>query len=388
MSSEHDFSDIAPYGDEEISDKVAHLVKEPGFENAVKYVMPEVDYPEFAAKLSGIKDRESLQSAIIVPFLEQLEARTTTGITINGLENVEHGKSYTFMSNHRDIVLDASFLNFCFKKNGYPTSEIAIGNNLLIFDWITDLVKLNKSFIVKRNLKFTKALMAARHLSAYIHYAINTKHESVWIAQREGRAKDSNDMTQESLIKMLGLEGGGDLHSNLEAVNIVPLSISYEFDPNDYLKVTEFLMRRRDPDFKKSKHDDLLSMETGILQPKGHVHFEIGRCINEELDKMPAGMDKSDLLKNVCRIIDRSIHSHYRIYPINYIAYDLVYDTDRFKSHYTPADEEHAKDYASTQLAKVQIPDITSEEHDFMRRMFYSMYANPLVNKLSAVENR
>jgi len=222
---EYDFSDIAPYGQEEFKEKMAHLVNEEGFEHAVRYVMPDVDYPEFIKLLLSVKDGNEFQSKVMRSFLEMLVKRTTSGITCGGLDNISHDQRYTFMSNHRDIVLDASFLNYCFLTNDFPTSEVAIGNNLLIYDWITVLVKLNKSFIVKRNLKITQALVAARQLSAYIHYCINQKHESLWIAQREGRAKDSNDITQESLIKMIGLEGGGTLLENIISANIIPVAI-------------------------------------------------------------------------------------------------------------------------------------------------------------------
>lgn len=386
MNKDIDFSEIAPYSDEEFSSKLVHLVHEPAFEAVVRSVMPEVNYPEFAEKLSHIRTNEAFQHDIIVPFLEKLEQSTTDGITVGGLEHIDRTKSYTYMSNHRDIVLDASFLNYCFVKNGLPTSEIAIGNNLLIYDWITDLVKLNKSFIVKRNLRFTQALLAAKQLSAYIHYAIADKHESVWIAQREGRAKDSNDLTQESLIKMLGLEGGKSFTGNLLDANILPISISYEYDPNDYLKITEFLLRRRNPEFKKSQHDDLLSMETGILQPKGRVHFQLGECINPMISRLPEDIDKAEEAKAVCRMIDCQIHSNYHIYPINYIAYDIMAGENRFAEEYTSDDVAIVRDYISDQLAKVSVPDITKEEREYMRGMIYVMYANPLVNKLAAIK--
>lgn len=197
------FKDISPYENSEVASKLAQLVKEPGFEHAVRFVMPNVDYPTFSAQLATIDNKEDFQKKIMYPFLVWLEKNTTSGVSISGIENYEPGTSYTFITNHRDIVLDASFLNLNLINHNLPTTEIAIGDNLLIYDWIDDLVRLNKSFIVRRNLKLTKALEAAKHLSAYIHFAILHKHESIWIAQREGRAKDSNDLTQESLIKML-----------------------------------------------------------------------------------------------------------------------------------------------------------------------------------------
>lgn len=384
MSQQHDFSDIAPFGPDEFSGKMLSLTKEPGFEHAVRYVMPDADYPQFAEQLVGISDQDTFQSKIMWPFLEMLANKTTSGITVSGLEAIRPEDPHTFVTNHRDIVLDASFLNLCFLRNGYPTSEVAIGNNLLVYDWIDDLVRLNKSFIVKRNLKLTKALEAARQLSAYIHYAITCKRQSVWIAQREGRAKDSNDMTQESVVKMLGLEGGGSLLDNIMALNIVPVSISYEWDPNDGLKAKEMLLKRRDPEFKKSQHDDLLSMETGLLQPKGHIHFAIGTGINERLAQLPANITKLDLVKAICHIIDRSIHEAYHLYPVNYVAQDLLTGSDEYASHYTPADVETLEKRVAAIPAKTGLVDLTPDEEAFIRKVVLEMYANPLRNKIKA----
>lgn len=384
MNQQFDFSDIEPYSDKEFKENMTRLVTEPGFEHAVKYVMPDVDFQEFTKQLCEVPDNETFQREVMLPFLHMLALKTTSGLTIGGLENISKEGSYTFMSNHRDIVLDASFLNYCFLTHGIPTSEVAIGNNLLIMDWITDLVKLNKSFIVKRNLKLVKALEAAHQLSAYIHYAILDKHQSVWIAQREGRAKDSNDRTQEALVKMLALEGGGSTIENLKAINIVPVSISYEYDPNDYLKATEFLLRRLDPDFKKSQHDDLLSMETGLLQPKGHVHFELGKCIDSELESLSPDIEKNELLKRICGLIDCNIHLGYKIYPINYIAYDRLHKTARFEDCYTRAQADDFLEYIEKQLDKVRLHDVSELDREYMREMMFVMYSNPLKNKLMA----
>ncbi len=389
MSSQYDFSDIAPFDDNVFAEKIASLVKEPGFEHAVRYAMPQVDYSEFVNTLLTIRDKETFQRKIMWPFLELLCEKTTAGITVNGIENLQSGEAYTFVTNHRDIVLDASFLNLCFLRAGLPTSEVAIGDNLLIYDWITDLVRLNKSFIVRRGLRLTKAYEASRHLSAYIHHAIADKHQSVWIAQREGRAKDSNDLTQEAVIKMLGIAGGGSIISNIEAINIVPVSISYEYDPNDYLKAREFLLRRLDPEFKKSQRDDLFSMETGLLQYKGRIHFEIGQCINGELSRLDPATERLEASKKICHLIDCEIHSGYKIYPINYIAYDMLHSDGRaahYADQYTPEEKQAFETYIESQLDKVSIPDTTISELDrmFMREMMITMYANPLKNKLHA----
>lgn len=378
-----EFSDIAPYDDSQFHEKMAGLVKEPGFEHAIRYVMPDVDYEAFCRGLLEVPTQSDFQNGVMGAFLEMLAARTTSGISCSGYENIAPGTSYTFITNHRDIVLDASFLNLCFIRKKMPLTQVAIGNNLLIYDWITDLVKLNRSFIVKRDGKITEALNSARKLSAYIHYTIGTKHESVWIAQREGRAKDSNDLTQESLIKMLALAGEGDTKERLLEVNLLPVAISYEYDPNDYLKAREFLLKRRDPHFHKSQRDDLLSMETGLLKPKGRVHFQLGECINTDMARTTV-TERGPLVRHCCQLIDRAIHRGYKLFPLNYIAFDEYHDTKRFADKYTADDVESFNNYINAQLDKVDANDITREERDYMRHMVLMMYANPVVNQLRA----
>lgn len=378
-----DFTDIQPYDDTQFIDKMATLVREPGFEHAVRYIMPDVDYNAFVQNLLSIKTQNEFQTKVMAPFLEMLVARTTDGLSFSGAENYEAGTCSTFITNHRDIVLDASFLNVCLYRNNLPLTEVAIGNNLLIYDWITDLVKLNRSFIVKRDTGVREALAAARHLSAYIHHAILDKHQSVWIAQREGRAKDSNDRTQESVVKMLSLAGGGDSRDNLMTIRLTPVSISYEYDPNDYLKVREFLLRRRDPDYKKTQRDDLFSMETGLLGHKGRVHFHLGACINPKLEKEHTD-NRTEIVRHACAALDRSIHCGYRIFPCNYIAFDLDNGSAEYHHEYTDADVVRFEDYITSQLAKVDVPDITDDERSFMRATMLHMYANPLKNQIAA----
>ncbi|MDE7495903.1 MAG: acyltransferase [Muribaculaceae bacterium] len=382
MTHPIDFSDIAPHDDSVFHEKMEQLVKEPGFLHAVRYTMPENDVPALIDELLKIDNKYDFQHKIMYPFLEMLAKTTTSGITLGGIKNFNSALNYTFITNHRDIVLDASFLNLAFLRRGMPTSEVAIGNNLLVFDWISDLVRLNKSFIVKRNTGLREGLAAAKKLSAYIHHTIIEKRESVWIAQREGRAKDSSDHTQEALVKMLALAGEGSFMEKLEEINLMPVAISYEFDPNDYLKVREFLLRRRNPDFKKSQRDDLFSMETGLLQFKGKVHFQMTPRINAKLDQIGDFRDVNVAAKHVVCIIDQAIHRSYEIFPINYIAYDLLHDSNRFARKYTEEQKRDTSEYFEGQLAKVDLENITDEERDYMMKMLLTMYANPLKNKL------
>lgn len=380
-----DFSDIAPYDASVFEEKIQSLVKEPGFLHAVGYTMPKEDIPFLIEELVKIKNTHDFQKEVMLPFLELIAKTTTSGISLGGIKYLNPNISYTYITNHRDIVLDASFLNLALTRRGIPSTEVAIGNNLLVYDWIEDLVRLNKSFIVKRNTGVREALTAAKQLSAYIHHTILEKHESVWIAQREGRAKDSSDHTQESLIKMLALDGVGTFIDRIKEINLMPVSISYEIDPNDYLKTREFLLKRRDPEFKKSQRDDLFSMETGLLQFKGKVHFQLTPRINSRLELIGETKDRNTAAKWVGRIIDQAIHRSYEIFDINYIAYDLLMHTERFKSHYTDSRKQEVEDYFNAQLDKVDLPGVTVEEREYMLEKMFVMYANPLKNKLRTI---
>lgn len=384
-TTEYDFSDISPYDDSLFKEKMATLIQDPGFLYAVRYTMPEEDVPSLLEELKKIDNKHDFQHRIMFPFLEMLAKTTTAGITLGGVKYYNPGVSYSYITNHRDIVLDASFLNLAFLRRGMPTSEVAIGNNLLVFDWINDLVRLNKSFIVKRNTGLREGLMAAKKLSAYIHHAISYKHESIWIAQREGRAKDSSDHTQESLIKMLAIAGEGNFMERLKEINLMPVSISYEFDPNDYLKAKEFLMKKRNPEFKKSQRDDLFSMETGLLQFKGRVHFQLTPRINTKLDQIGDFTDKNTSAKYVGCLIDQAIHRSYEIFPINYVAYDILNNSTRFNSKYTEEEKENTLNYFETQLNKVDLEDITDDERHYMLHLMLVMYSNPLKNKLKTL---
>lgn len=383
-SEDYKFEDIAPYPDSIFHDKMVNLVKEPGFIHAVKWVFPDINYDEFATELLKVHDKDTFQKKIMWPFLETLAKQTTSGITCDGIENLEHGKSYTFITNHRDIVLDTSFLNLCFLRAGFRTTQTAIGDNLLIYSWINDLVRMNNSFIVKRDLPKVKALEAAQELSAYIHYSITQENRSVWIAERQGRSKDSSDMAQDSLIKMLGLAGGNDFLTNISEINLLPVSISYEYDPNDYLKAREFLLRSNDPNFKKTQRDDLFAMETGLLQPKGRVHFQIGKPLNPQIAEIGHETDKGTAARDICRMVDCAIHSGYKIYPVNYIAFDKLNHTDQFSDKYTAEDIEKFDSYMTSQLGKTDIPELTDDDKEYLYRMMLTMYANPLRNNISA----
>ena len=307
-----------------------------------------------------------------------------TGITF-GHEGIQPGpERYTFVSNHRDIVLDSAILSVLLFEKGFPTTvEIAIGDNLLIYPWIRTLVKMNKAFTVRRGLSPRELLESSKLMSRYMHHAVNDKKENLWIAQREGRAKDSSDQTQEAVLKMLAMGGEGSPTERLKDLHIVPLTISYEYDPCDYLKAQEFQQKRDNPAFRKSKQDDLDNMKTGIFGQKGRIHYETAPCINTWLDEYK-DVPKTEFYGAVAKRMDQAIHAGYRLFPGNYVACDLLSGTGEFASHYTPEERKTFEDYLQSRIDLITLPD---KDVPFLRERILTMYANPVRNCLKAREN-
>ena len=267
-------------------------------------------------------------------------------------------------------------------ENGFGnTVEIAIGDNLLIRPWIKKLVRVNKSFIVQRGISMREILRSSARMSRYMHYAINTKHENIWIAQREGRAKDSDDRTQDAILKMMAMGGEGSVTDRLKDLHIVPTTLSYEYDPCDYLKAQEFQQKRDIEGFKKSPADDLLNMQTGIFGYKGRIHFQMGDCLDEWLGSLPADLPKTEVFTVIANHIDKEIHRRYRLYPGNYVAADKLTGQKDYAAFYTSEDEIRFEKYLEGQLAKVTLPN---PDNDFLRERLLTMYANPVFNKSRA----
>ncbi|WP_029905479.1 hypothetical protein [Prevotella sp. 10(H)] len=377
------FDDIAPLYDYEVEQAIKDILVDPGFQHAVRYIIPDIDWDEFSAEMLRYKTKEQFQAEMIYPVVTMLGKKVATSIRGDKWDTIDTSVQHLFLSNHRDIVLDAGLLNILRHTEGLKTTEIAIGDNLLIHPWIDKLVRLNKSFIVRRGLSIKERLIASKHLSEYIHYTIASKGESVWIAQREGRAKNADDRTQDSLLKMLALypEDKPFLES-LKELNLIPLSISYEYDPCDYLKAKEFQQKRDNPDFKKTQRDDLLNMEIGILGQKGNVIFRFGKCINDELDKITEP-DKRLQPELAAHIIDKEIHSNYEIFPCNYMAYDMFYKVDKFKDKYTAEQLNDYKAYLNKQIKKIDLDYI---DYDFVWDKMLEMYSNTLKNYLEATQ--
>jgi len=376
---EFDFEEIRCYKNEEVHEVLSRLSEEKQFMKVLSTIYPLLPKEVIKQRLLSFHSNYAFQKEMVYPFLQYLEANMTKGIKLNGLEKIDVSKSYLYISNHRDIILDSAFLCGKFIEKDMNTVEIAIGDNLLISPWIEDLVKVNKSFIVKRGLSARHILESSKRLSAYIADTLS-RNQSIWIAQREGRAKDSNDRTQESLLKMLNMFGENSFIDNLTQLNICPLSISYEYDPCDYLKAKEMQLRRDDSCFKKNPQDDLLNMETGIMGYKGKVVYEITGSINPDLKRIIVETsNRNEQITLVAELIDKRIHANYSIFANNKIAYDIIKKCKLFSGEYTTIEKLDFERYLSLQIAKI---NLENKDEDFLRSKLLEMYANPLINKL------
>lgn len=386
MAQLSDFDDIRPYGKGEVQKAFNELMSDRQFKHVLKSFLP---MPHFMAKgllrlsFVGIDSPLDFQKRYMKRVVKYVLNKCSDGCTYNGDPANTWERRYTFVSNHRDIVLDSAILDYKLIEAGAPTTcEIAIGDNLLIYPWIRHLVKLNKAFTVRRTLTPKEMMKSSIHMSEYIHFAVNEKKENIWIAQREGRAKDSSDHTQESVLKMLALGGEGSHVESLKDINIVPLTISYEYDPCDYLKAKEFQLKRDNPTFKKTRQDDLDNMKTGIMGYKGRIHYEASACINEWLDDLE-DYPVQDFYAEVARRLDKAIHSNYKLFPNNYIAFDRLHGTYEFAEYYTSDDKVRFDKYLKEQLAKIDIPN---KDEEFLMERMLTMYANPLKNYLKATK--
>ena len=379
MEKNPEFDDIRPYYDDEVATVIKRLLENSQFRKALSYLLSEEEREQVEQLMQTFTNRHDFQHLVVKEFVFDLLKKTGSNAVCENLDDVSKNTACTYISNHRDIVLDAAILASLLGTNGYETVEIAIGDNLLLTEWIKDFVRLNKCFIVKRSVSVRQMLEVSRHLSKYIHYTVCDKAQSVWIAQREGRAKDSNDRTQESVIKMLAMGSEQNFLNSLMEINLTPMTFSYEYDPCDYLKAKEFQQKRDDPDFKKTKEDDMLSMKTGLFGYKGNIRFKIGQPINPALLKLDSACGKNELATQVASIIDKEIFRNYIFYPINYIAYDQLWGNNSFGDKYTSNDVENAERYFRQQLDKIDLPN---KDIPFLKEKIKEMYANPLKNFL------
>jgi glycerol-3-phosphate O-acyltransferase len=315
------------------------------------------------------------QARIIYPLLKTIEKGSITQFSSSGLDKLDTNKQYLFISNHRDIVLDSAFLNTTLFENKFRTSQIAIGDNLMKHRISELIFRMNKSFVVRRTGSPMDLYRYSLLLATYIRQQIDEKIDSVWIAQREGRAKDGNDRTQTGLLKMLSLGNKGDLKKHFQALNIVPVSISYEYDPCDVLKAQEYLDKLTNPDYKKDFKEDVQHILLGLKGTKGRVHFHFGATLQESLDAFDAQPNAKKQLDILANLIDQSIHRCYQLRPINEVAYQLLKETNTYSSTCLPEDVSR-----ETAIFEKKCQQLTNDKEGLGRKYLLSMYANPLIN--------
>ena len=377
------YDDIRPFDPEELPAAFERLLSDAQFQQVLGYLYPGVPLEAVKTKMMACKTNLEFQLAFCYGFLKDLMAKASKGFDMN-VEAVDVTKRYTFVSNHRDIVLDSALLDVLLYDAGFNTTcEIAIGDNLLSLPWVKDLVRLNKSFIVQRSLSPREFLMASKKMAEYMHYVVGEKNDNIWIAQREGRAKDSNDRTQPSILKMMAMGGEGSPVDRLRQLHIVPLAISYEYDPCDFLKAAEFQLRRDVPGWKKTALDDVNSMRTGIMGYKGGVHYHCAPCIDGFLDNLSPDIPKTKVFDLIAEHIDKEIFRNYRLYPSNYIALDMLEGNEAHAGRYTADDKAAFEKYLQGQIARIDIPN---KDEAFLRERMLTMYANPARNSLAVTD--
>jgi 1-acyl-sn-glycerol-3-phosphate acyltransferase len=377
---EYNFDDIRPYTDKEVKEKIKTMVKDPSFERVLMYLFknrPKVEMVKLQLRMIG--KIKQLQGTFVYDLLRWIINKTSDGLQCMGLEKLDKNKSYLFISNHRDIILDAALLNFLIFEKGMNTTQIAIGNNLLLYEWIEHAVKLNRAFIIKRNLPPRELMEASQKVSQFIRKSITEDNLSVWIAQREGRTKDGFDKTQESVLKMLNMSNNKSFSEGFKELNVVPVSISYEIEPCGLAKMKE-LIKKEHYGQKKTDKDDLKSMSMGMFNPKGRMRFSFGQPIEVNFEEKKTKEQQNQQIKELAEMVDNQIYANFKLWPNNFIAYDMLMPEPKFKHKYTSHEKKVFKTMLEQAMIFIDFP-ITDIQERFLK-----MYANPVLNKMKVVD--
>jgi len=369
------FEDIRPYEDSEYKEAIEKLFETDALMNVINQYLPELSIQEIKSLLSSFNSIKEFQQGMVCRMIDALINKTIKEFTHNGLDAMDKDSAYLLISNHRDIVSDSALVSFSLNEKGFETTEIAIGSNLLRESWIKSLVRLNKSFIVKRDVPKQDVLNESKHLSAYIAHTIKEKVQTIWIAQREGRAKDGDDKTSPGLLKMFGLISDGNLLDHLISLNITPITLAYEYDPTDHLKLKELLCKAEGDTYVKEEGEDERSMMMGIQGPKGNVHLQYGEPINNKIAGFRDIKNRNELLKKIATLIDGEIYKNYKLWNSNYVAYDLLNASNKYESFYRTNGKEEFVNYMNSKL-------VGYENNKLAKEIFLKMYANPVINKL------
>lgn len=368
------FDDIRPYNENEFKEAYFRLTDEPRFQDAMAKFLPNYSIEDFKTRLARYRSVDEVQADFIRAWIDTFVRQFTTRCDFSGIENIRPDKAYLYVSNHRDITFDPAMLQYYFFLENRYTSKIAIGDNLLKTPLLDEVGRLNKMIKVIRSGSLREKLANSRHLAAYIQHSLFVENESVWIAQRDGRTKDGNDFTKQGLLKMVSMGEEKDLVGIIKRMNIVPMSISYEYEPCDRLKAREMALSENGH-YEKRPGEDFESIKQGIFDPKGQITLVLGKPLGEELDLVPAHLNHNDKLYHICQLIDRRIYANYRLYAHNYIACDLMGGNRRHADSYT---EEQKRKFEQYLQRKAVVQDVAKEK---MMDNLLRIYGNPVINR-------
>ncbi len=380
MAEKYDFEDIRPFYDHEANAALTRMNQDPLFEKLINYFWPGMTSDQVKEKVNSVQNVHDFQEHFMDDAIRTIVKRSSAGLTNSGFENLDPNSRYLFIANHRDILLDSAILQILLFEHGHDTSEITFGDNLMEQGFITDFGRLNRMFTVKREGTARELYDISKKLSAYIRHTILEKKVSVWIAQRNGRTKDGFDQTQTGLLKMINISGNGNFVESFKEVKIVPLTISYEYEPCDALKVQELYLSSLHTKYVKAPGEDLNSIITGIVQPKGRIHMTVGKPIIEELEEINKSENENEKIKQLANLIDKRIYSDFKLWPLNYVAYDLLTNGNKYEKQYSSAEKDHFIKYVEKNIEKLK------GERDALYNLFIKMYAAPVINKESITE--
>ena len=371
------FDDIRPYNDSEVHPALERIVANPLFSNVAQYLFPGQDENIFKQLLLSCNTKEDFQVKVMSQIVAKILQGTSKELSFSGLEHFKGGKKHLIVSNHRDIVLDSAIIQLILFKHGVETTEIAVGDNLITSSFIEDITRSNKMIKVIRSSNPREVYTTSKVLSEYIRCNVANQKSSVWIAQRNGRTKDGIDMTEQGLLKMFDMSGSGDFVKDFAELSILPTSISYEFEPCDVQKAVEMYVSKRQK-YVKAEGEDLKSILTGIMQPKGNIHIAFNEPVSVEEIQEASQLDKNEKFKAICTAMDKRIVAEYKLWGNNYIAYDMLNGSNEYADMYTAEQKAVFEGYMAAQLSAVKLPDVDMDE---LEEIFLSIYANPVVSK-------
>ena len=368
------FDEIRSFNDDEVNDALQGVARHPMMKALMQFTFPESDENFWLGKFKDIHSISDFQHHCISQTIRQILKQSSEGLTTSGFEKLDKNTSYLFISNHRDIVLDTSLLNLVLLDKGLIMTASAIGDNLVQRNFLHVLAKLNRNFLVQRGLSIRDQLNSSKIMSEYISNLLKNENRSVWIAQREGRTKDGNDATQQGVLKMLAMASENEsLPEFFKSLKIVPLSISYEYDPTDALKMPQVMAKSKNEVYIKDENEDFKTILSGVLGQKKRIHLHAGKMLDNEFDEIASAVEnKNKQLQAIAKIIDDSIIANYKLWPTNYIAFDLLNDSNLYSEHYTEEEK---------QLFERRLEMRIDSSETILKESFLAMYANPVVKK-------